>query len=987
MWFSMSERAGLMARAVVPPRTLALLAILCLGLGVTLSAAVLPMRHSTVPLPAGAPAPTPARLAPALPSSVLASVSGQLGARNAAYHFGSSTGGLSATNPRQALTLQAGSSGVTVRSQTLSLELSLRSVGYGSSLAPISSVAPTLHANRLSYAHGSIQEWYLNGPAGLEQGFTLVSAPAGDSAHPLTLALGVSGDARAALAGDRHSVSFTHAGGAPLDYGGLTALDASGRTLHSWLELTGGELLLRVDARGARFPLRIDPLVRQGGKITAGEALEGGRLGFSVALSGDGNTALIGAPGYNAGVAWVFVRSGSTWSQQGPALVGGESNGQDAGEHCGEEAEEPDGQCGFGRSVALSGDGNTALIGGPRDGHNAGAAWVFTRQDSTWTQQGPKLTGGVEEGGEGRFGRSVALSSDGDTALIGGPSDRAGHGAAWVFTRSGSSWTLVTPKLTGRESEESGESHFGGSVALSGDGTTAVVGSPGDGQYAGAIWLFTDTEEGWRHQGSKVTAGSLGENGAGHFGASVAMALDGNTVLAGAREDQGSPGISSGAAWAFARSGSSWSELGSKLTGTEETGGGEFGYSVALSGDGQRALVGGPHDRSFVGAAWSIERSASGFDGTERKLEVPDEQGKGWYGGSVALSGDGETALVGSPYDSRRIGAAWAFVEGAEPAPVVTGVSPAQGPRAGGTTVTITGIDFIGASAVDFGTTSATSFTVNSGSSITAVSPPGAGTVDVTVTGPGGQSATSPKDRFQYIAPSSSQPPSVTSVAPAEGPSTGATAVTITGSNLTGASAVSFGSNAASSFTVNSPTSITVLSPSAPPGTVDVFVTTANGTSRAVVGDRFTYTAAASSSGTGAGSGGVLGFTASSLCRVTLINKHVAVQAPARAALRLLVSGAGRCAGKLRLRVRLKLSHHRFILRTIGTAVFSIPAGRGAVIRMKLNAYGRGLLSRGHGRLNASLLITRVTPAPLLAQSPSVRLVRVKTVAAKTKGK
>ena len=91
---------------------------------------------------------------------------------------------------------------------------------------------------------------------------------------------------------------------------------------------------------------------------------------------------------------------------------------------------------------------NTALIGGPDDNSLVGAAWVFTRSGATWTQQGPKLTGS-DETGAGEFGTSVALSADGNTALIGGPSDNDRLGAAWVFTRSGSTWTQQGAKLTG----------------------------------------------------------------------------------------------------------------------------------------------------------------------------------------------------------------------------------------------------------------------------------------------------------------------------------------------------------------------------------------------------------------------------------------------------------------------------------------------------------------------------------------------------------
>ena len=167
-------------------------------------------------------------------------------------------------------------------------------------------------------------------------------------------------------------------------------------------------------------------------------------------------------------------------------------------------------------------------------------------------------------------------------------------------------------------------------------------------------------------------------------------------------------------------------------------------------------------------------------------------------------------------------------------APTLTAISPASGPAAGGTSVTLTGTNLTGATAVKFGSTAATSFTVNSATSITATSPAGSGTVDVTVTTPGG---TSNGESFTYTVAA----PTLTAISPASGPAAGGTSVTLTGTNLTGATAVKFGSTAATSFTVNSATSITATSP-AGSGTVDVTVTTPGGTSN---GESFTYTVAA----------------------------------------------------------------------------------------------------------------------------------------------
>jgi len=171
------------------------------------------------------------------------------------------------------------------------------------------------------------------------------------------------------------------------------------------------------------------------------------------------------------------------------------------------------------------------------------------------------------------------------------------------------------------------------------------------------------------------------------------------------------------------------------------------------------------------------------------------------------------------------------------PAPRVTGISSTSGPAAGGTSVTITGTGFTGATGVSFGATAAASFAINSDNSITAVSPAaGAGTVDVLVTTAGGPSAPVAGDQFTFVAA-----PSVSGLSPDNGPVGGGTTVTITGANFTDASIVDFGGNAVG-FTINDDSSITVVTAAAEePDTVDVTVTTPGGTSPKGAADRFTF--------------------------------------------------------------------------------------------------------------------------------------------------
>ncbi|HXD63217.1 MAG TPA: Ig-like domain-containing protein, partial [Solirubrobacteraceae bacterium] len=184
-----------------------------------------------------------------------------------------------------------------------------------------------------------------------------------------------------------------------------------------------------------------------------------------------------------------------------------------------------------------------ALVGGSTDTGGKGAAWAFVLQSGSFSQQA-ELTSSDEAGTSGAFGSSVALSSDGNTALIGGSGDDSNEGAAWVFTRTQSIWSQLGSKLTG--SDAAIGSKFGSSVALSSDGTVALIGGQGDGGGDGAAWLFDWTGSAWAQKGAKITG--QGENLVGTFGDSVALAADGQTALIGGRSDSSN----AGAAWAFA---------------------------------------------------------------------------------------------------------------------------------------------------------------------------------------------------------------------------------------------------------------------------------------------------------------------------------------------------------------------------------------------------------------------------------------------------
>ncbi len=390
--------------------------------------------------------------------------------------------------------------------------------------------------------------------------------------------------------------------------------------------------------------------LQQGQKLIGTGAIHGAHgasQGDSVALSSDGNTALVGGASDDsvAGAVWIFTRSDGVWSQQGSKLVG---TGAIKGPYSPAQ----------GTSVALSGDGNTALVGGPTDNNGVGAVWVFTRSDGAWSQQGSKLVGTGAVGGGQHQGQSVALSADGNTALVGGPADSYGDGAVWVFTRSGGVWTQQGSKLVGTGA--TGHAFQGTSVALSADGKTALVGGPHDNPGGttpgpGAVWVFSRSGGVWSQQGLKlVGTGAIGNV---QQGKSVALSGDGNTALVGGQYDNSK----AGAAWVFTRSGGAWTQQGSKLVGIGGLAYAEQGQSVALSSDGNTALVGG---HLGDGAVWVFTRSDGVWSQQGSKLVGAGASGQASQGTAVALSADGKTALVGGAYDNSGTGAAWVFVSG-----------------------------------------------------------------------------------------------------------------------------------------------------------------------------------------------------------------------------------------------------------------------------------------------------------------------------------
>lgn len=366
-------------------------------------------------------------------------------------------------------------------------------------------------------------------------------------------------------------------------------------------------------------------------KLTASDGAASDRLGMSVAVSGD--TAVVGSlddagAGLHQGAAYVFTRDGATWTEQAK-LVASDGAALDRFSY---------------NAVAVSGD--TALVGSMWDDVGAnpdqGSAYIFTRNGDTWTQQA-KLTA-LDGAALDNFGFSVALS--GDTAVIGAYWDDVGvnpdQGSVYVFTRNGENWTQEA-QLTAPRGVPVQE--FGHAVALSND--TIVVGAQGDlvgsNPRQGSAYVFTRSGSTWTQQAQLVAS-----DGAASDGAGFAVGVSGDTAVVGAYFDDSGTNRDQGSAYVFTRTGSTWTQQ-SRLSASDGAAEDLFGRAVAIAGDA--ILVGAQWDdidgKTNQGSAYLYRRSGGVWVERE-KLTAADGVADELYGTTLAM--DGHTGIIGASF-------------------------------------------------------------------------------------------------------------------------------------------------------------------------------------------------------------------------------------------------------------------------------------------------------------------------------------------------
>ena len=365
-------------------------------------------------------------------------------------------------------------------------------------------------------------------------------------------------------------------------------------------------------------------------KITASDGSSTEYFGRRCAISGDKMVVTASSDNSHQGAAYIFTKSGTTWSEQQKLTGSGLSS-----------STEP--QFGYGADIS----GNYAIVGAyeeDTDGTNAGGAYIFNFSGGTWTQQARIVSSDIAAGDV--FGYAVGI--DGDYAIVGAqsadPGGSSNAGASYIFKRSGTSWTQQV-KLTA--SDAAAGDDFGRDVAIKGD--YVIVGC-----YSGeAAYIFKkDTgAETWT-QKAILTASDAG--GTDYFADNVSMS--GDYVIVGAKANDSSKG----AAYIFMKDtgAETWTQQ-AKLIASDAANSDQFGWSVSIDGD--LAIVGSSNDDdggSSSGSAYVFARDGTNWS-QQVKLTASDAAASDVFGNSVAI--DGDFVVVGARGDASGTGAAYIF--------------------------------------------------------------------------------------------------------------------------------------------------------------------------------------------------------------------------------------------------------------------------------------------------------------------------------------
>lgn len=357
--------------------------------------------------------------------------------------------------------------------------------------------------------------------------------------------------------------------------------------------------------------------------------------GYAVALSGDGQSVIIGATqndanAVNDGHARVYeLDMSNSWVQKGGDIEPGNSASDEAG-----------------GAVAISADGLTVAVGARFDSNSGGGAAgqvsIYRFTNGMWSILGTSING---NNAFDYSGTSVALSADGNTVAIGAPSYSSFPGSATIFNYDGTNWVQKGNTITGEVNND----NFGWSVSISADGNIVAIGiykNDGAGVDAGQVRVYEYDSNNWLQKGNNID----GEVANDRFGFSVSLSDDGNTLVAGAPQHTENA-YQDGQVRVFNFDGNSWIQLGSSIHG--ESIGDWLGWSVDISGDASTIAAGAIKNNGDANAFPDVGHSrVFAFDGnnwTIKGNEIDGEIAGDWFGNSVSISYDGTFLAVGAP--------------------------------------------------------------------------------------------------------------------------------------------------------------------------------------------------------------------------------------------------------------------------------------------------------------------------------------------------
>jgi len=340
-------------------------------------------------------------------------ISASMGADQAAYAAVQTDTGYSFTNRYNVSMTTAGA---TFQSGTDTWQFTPESFGYGADQSPFGDSQITAGKNRVTYDAAGIDTWFVNGPAGVQQGFTLEKRPAqGDPSQPLVVQVGLGGSLSASVQAGGRGLSLARPDGTSvMNFGGLVAFDATGKSFDARMELVpdgAGHDLHFV------YPLTIDPVttITETAILNTPDAPASSPLtyfGYSIAISADGSTVIVGAERKNGteGAVYIYVKPVTGWTNTSSYTA---------------KLTLPDSEKAnkaIGTAVSISADGGTALVSGVSNYVVGGYAYIFTRPQSGWVSSSSytaRFT--IDQATLSQFGTAVSLSSDGNIAVVGAP--------------------------------------------------------------------------------------------------------------------------------------------------------------------------------------------------------------------------------------------------------------------------------------------------------------------------------------------------------------------------------------------------------------------------------------------------------------------------------------------------------------------------------------------------------------------------------------